>query len=87
MSLARILSSLAIGVLATVAGFRLIFLTAPVWVASFIVAKSGLHATHATLNLTYLATNILFWAAVAYVALTLLSKRKRPSVGPKSAAE
>ena len=87
MSLTRILSSVAIGVLTTVAGFRLIFLTAPVWVASFIVAKSGFHATTATLNLTYLATNILFWAAVAYVALTLLLKRKRPPAIPNSAAE
>jgi hypothetical protein len=87
MSLGRILSSLAIGVLSTVAGFRVTFLTAPIWVASFIVSKAGLHATNATLNLTYLATDILFWASVAYVGLTLLPKRKRPPAAPKSATE
>ena len=77
MNLRRIFISLAAGILATLAGFRLSILTAPVWVASFIVAKAGVHAKNATLNLTYLVTNILFWSVVTYLALVLSSRHKK----------
>jgi len=79
MNFRRILISLILGILAALAGFRLAILTAPVWVASFLVAKTGVHATNVTLNLTYLAIDLLFWSVIAYLALTLGSRHKMRS--------
>ena len=72
----RFLASLMVGIVVTVIGFRFILFHAPVGVASFIVAKAGIHATNVTLNLTYLVSNILFWAVIAYIVFTLIAKRK-----------
>ena len=79
--LTRILASLMVGIIVTAVGFRFIFFCVPAAVASFIFAKSGLHATNVVMNLIYLATNILSWGVVAYVAFALIAKRKqRPPV-------
>jgi hypothetical protein len=77
MNLARVLASLMVGITATAIGFRIAFFSAPVWVASFIFTKSGLRATNVTINLIYLATNILFWTVLAYAAFALITKRKQ----------
>ena len=83
--LTRILASLMVGIIVTVVGFRFILFHAPVGVAIYIFAKSGLHARNVTMNLIYLATNILFWAVIAYLVFALIGKRKqRPLACPKS---
>lgn len=76
-TLTRVLASLMAGIIFTVIGFRFIVFHAPVWVASFIVAKTGLHATNVTLNLTYLMTNVFFWGLIAYIAFAIIAKRKQ----------
>jgi len=65
------------GMVATALGLHFAFFSLPVWIASFVVAKSGLRGTNVTMNLFFLATNLISWAVVTYIALSLVAKQRR----------
>ena len=75
MIVKRIVASIVVGVIITIAGFWFILFHAPVGIAIWLVQKTGISAPNAVLNLTYLAVNIVCWAVVAYGVLAAMARR------------